>query len=163
MTNPETINIIATIAVAIATAALAITTYLYLKQSNRLIEISDRPQVLLYSLYGNSVIENIGKRTAFNIRFYTKTPDYKEHKNGTAIREQYWYKNGITMIPPQKGHVIHDPNEGSLIKQPPCEIEITYYTEANKKGKKYKETTYIGSYPGGFGLRSQSPLQHSHV
>lgn len=163
MTNPEIINIIATGVAALATTGLAITTYLYLKQADKLIEISNRPQILLYSNYGNTVIENIGKQTAFNIRFYTKNPNYKEYTDGNPIKEQPWYKNGVNMIPPQKGHILHNLADiGKLIAQPQCEIEITYYTEANKKGKKYKDTTYVGSYPGGYGLRSQFPLQHQH-
>ena len=144
----------------IPTTILALITYLYLRQSNKLIEISNRPKILLYSHYGNTIIENIGKQTAFNIRFYTKTPNYKEYKEGTTIQEQHWYRDGVSIIPPQKGHIIHDLKTDKLIEQPPCEIEITYYTEANKKGNRYKETTYIGSYPGGFGLYSQFPLKH---
>ena len=65
------------------------------------------------------------------------------------------------MLPPQKGEIRHDPNDrGPLIKQFPCEVKITYYTEVNRGGNKYEDTTYFGSYPGGYALYAQFPLKH---
>ena len=156
----EVISVISAILVGVATLALAIVTYLYLRQSNKLIEISNRPKVLLYSQHGNVIIENIGRQTAFNIRFDTKTPNFREYEKGPTIGEWDWYKDGVRMLPPQKGEIRHNPNDnGPLIAQPPCEVKITYYTEANKRGRKYKDTTYVGSYPGGYTLYSQFPLK----
>ncbi len=161
MTEAEIINIIATVALVAVTAALVITTSLYLKRTDKLIEISNRPQVLLYSDNGKIIIENIGTQTAFNIRFHTKTPNYKEHENGTPFSKQDWYENEIRMIPPQMGQITHNlRDEGKLIKQPPCEMEIIYHTEAGKKGTRYKDTTYVGSYPGGYSLYSKRPLRY---
>ena len=161
MTTTEIITIAAAAAAALATIALAATTYQYLKRTDKLIEISNRPQVLLYSDNGKIIIENIGTQTAFNIRFHTKNPNYKEHENGTPFSKQDWYENEIRMMPPQMGQITHNlRDEGKLIKQPPCEMEIIYHTEAGKKGTRYEDTTYVGSYPGGYSLYSKRPLRY---
>lgn len=146
--NPATVSAIgAAISVLVVIVAAGFAGWQVL-EAKQLREERSRPNVVVdFDLYSqrfliNFVIENLGKTTAYNVRFdFDKIPESTLNKNIT-LAESTLLKKGIPTLPPGKRiFTVFDFTLDRLQSDLPMTYDVTV-TYEGPKGRKYSPVVY---------------------